>query len=140
MSSASNIPHTQATNNTAVAGSPDSSHRFLLPSPIPTRRDRTYSASERALEGPTYKGVVKTFCRQRGHGFIVEEVTRENMFVHISDVEGEYVPKEGDEVTFKKVLIPPKNEKYQACHVKITHLAPGVSHETWDSPSSSPRS
>lgn len=50
-------------------------------------------------------------------------------------IEGEYVPKEGDEVTYQKCLIPPRNEKYQAIHVKITHLAPGVTHEKWDSPS-----
>lgn len=48
-------------------------------------------------------------------------------------IEGEYVPKAGDEVTYKVILIPPKMEKRQAVHVKITHLAPGVSHEKWDS-------
>lgn len=48
-------------------------------------------------------------------------------------IEGEYVPKTGDEVTYKVILIPPKMEKRQAVHVKITHLAPGVSHEKWDS-------
>lgn len=47
-------------------------------------------------------------------------------------IEGEYVPKAGDEVTYKVILIPPKMEKRQAVHVKITHLAPGVSHEKWD--------
>lgn len=59
--------------------------------------------------------------------------------IHIShivcySIDGEYVPKEGDEVTYKTVLIPPRNEKIQAVHVKITHLKPGVSHEKWDSP------
>ena len=29
-------------------------------------------------------------------------------------VDGEFVPKEGDEVTYKKFLIPPKMEKHQA--------------------------
>ena len=46
------------------------------------------------------------------------------------------MPKEGDEVTYKKILIPPKNEKYQAVHVTIVDLAPGVTHERWeDAPS-----
>lgn len=46
-------------------------------------------------------------------------------------VEGEYVPMEGDEVTYKMCTIPPKNEKLQAVEVVITHLAPGTKHETW---------
>lgn len=46
-------------------------------------------------------------------------------------VEGEYVPMEGDEVTYKMCSIPPKNEKLQAVEVVITHLAPGTKHETW---------
>lgn len=46
-------------------------------------------------------------------------------------VEGEYVPVEGDEVTYKMCSIPPKNEKLQAVEVVITHLAPGTKHETW---------
>ena len=49
-------------------------------------------------------------------------------------VDGEYVPKEGDEVTFRTIVMPPRMEKKQACHVVITHLKPGVSHERWDSP------
>lgn len=54
-------------------------------------------------------------------------------FGYFFSIEGEYVPKPGDEVTYKVILIPPKMEKRQAVHVKITHLAPGVSHEKWDS-------
>lgn len=46
-------------------------------------------------------------------------------------VEGEYVPVEGDEVTYKMCSIPPKHEKLQAVEVVITHLAPGTKHETW---------
>ena len=58
-------------------------------------------------------------------------------------IEGEYVPKEGDDVSFKLCPLPFNPEKVQATHVKITHLAPGVSHETWNaerSPTGSPRS
>nr|XP_038941233.1 calcium-regulated heat stable protein 1 isoform X1 [Rattus norvegicus] len=49
----------------------------------------------------------------------------------VASVEGEYVPVEGDEVTYKMCSIPPKNEKLQAVEVVITHLAPGTKHETW---------
>lgn len=38
---------------------------------------------------------------------------------------------EGDEVTYKVSLVPPKNLKVQAVEVKITHLNPGTKHETW---------
>ena len=53
------------------------------------------------------------------------------------------MPKEGDDVSFKLCPLPFNPEKVQATHVKITHLAPGVSHETWNaerSPTGSPRS
>lgn len=46
-------------------------------------------------------------------------------------IEGEYVPMEGDEVTYKVCPIPPKNQKIQAVDVVITHLNPGTKHETW---------
>ncbi|GFN86280.1 calcium-regulated heat stable protein 1 [Plakobranchus ocellatus] len=106
-------------------------HRPILPE----ERLVVTLRSERAAEGPSFKGVVKSFCRQKGHGFIHPEGDKsEDIFVHISDIEGEWVPLEGDEVTYKQVHIPPKNEKLQAVHVVITHLKPGVHHERWDSP------
>ncbi|XP_056389701.1 calcium-regulated heat-stable protein 1 [Hyla sarda] len=105
--------------------------RHLMPSPLPTRRTRTFSATVRASEGPVYKGVCKSFCRSKGHGFITPEDGGADIFVHISDIEGEYVPVEGDEVTYKVCSIPPKHEKKQAVEVVITHLAPGTKHETW---------
>ncbi|CAL1546196.1 unnamed protein product [Lymnaea stagnalis] len=133
MSSPRDIPQSQAINSAQISDSPG--RKFLIPSPIPTRRTRTKSMSERAAEGPTYKGLVKSFCRQRGHGFIhPEDGKKEDIFVHISDIDGEWVPKEGDQVTYKTVTLPPRNEKLQAVHVVITHLKPGVLHERWDSP------
>ncbi|XP_042162050.1 uncharacterized protein csdc2a isoform X2 [Oncorhynchus tshawytscha] len=50
---------------------------------------------------------------------------------NILRIDGEYVPMEGDEVTYKVCSIPPKNQKIQAMEVVITHLAPGTKHETW---------
>ncbi|TWW69509.1 III subunit RPC8 DNA-directed RNA polymerase [Takifugu flavidus] len=102
-----------------------------LPSPLPTKRTRTYSATVRAHSGPVFKGVCKNFSRSQGHGFIRPSNSGEDIFVHISDIEGEYVPVEGDEVTYKVSRIPPKNLKVQAVEVKITHLNPGTKHETW---------
>ncbi|KAJ6658999.1 hypothetical protein lerEdw1_019636 [Lerista edwardsae] len=102
-----------------------------LPSPLPTKRTRTYSATARASAGPVYKGVCKQFSRSQGHGFITPETGTEDIFVHVSDIEGEYVPVEGDEVTYKICPIPPKNQKFQAVEVVLTHLAPHTKHETW---------
>ncbi|XP_078611695.1 cold shock domain-containing protein C2-like isoform X2 [Branchiostoma floridae x Branchiostoma japonicum] len=84
---------------------------FLLPSPLPTRRTRTRSTSLRASAGPMKRGIVKNFCRQKGHGFIKPHDGSDDIFVHISDIDGEYVLKDGDEVTYKECPIPPKNLK-----------------------------
>lgn len=35
-------------------------------------------------------------------------------------------------MTFKRSLVPPKNEKYAAVHVQIVHQASGIPHEKWD--------
>ncbi|KAG9279279.1 cold shock domain-containing protein C2 [Astyanax mexicanus] len=102
-----------------------------LPSPLPTKRTRTYSATVRATSGPVFKGMCKNFSRSQGHGYITPANGAEDIFVHISDIEGEYVPVEGDEVTYKVCPIPPKNLKFQAVEVIITHLNPGTKHETW---------
>ncbi|XP_026335327.1 cold shock domain-containing protein C2 isoform X1 [Ursus maritimus] len=102
-----------------------------LPSPLPTKRTRTYSATARASAGPVFKGVCKQFSRSQGHGFITPENGSEDIFVHVSDIEGEYVPVEGDEVTYKMCPIPPKNQKFQAVEVVLTQLAPHTPHETW---------
>lgn len=42
------------------------------------------------------------------------------------------MPIAGDEVTYQQCLVPPKNENYQAVHVKITHLKEGEVHHRWD--------
>ncbi|KAL0272036.1 UNVERIFIED_CONTAM: hypothetical protein PYX00_005163 [Menopon gallinae] len=104
---------------------------LTLPSPIITRRTRTESTSARALNNPQETGKVKTFCRSKGHGFITSDRTGEDIFVHISDIEGEYVPLPGDEVQYRLCPIPPKFEKHQAVHVNIINLTPEV-HMKWD--------
>ncbi|XP_067859286.1 calcium-regulated heat-stable protein 1 [Heptranchias perlo] len=111
--------------------SPSPLRGFLIPSPLPTRRTRTVSATARAAEGPVFKGICKCFSRSKGHGFITPADGGPDIFVHISDIEGEYVPMEGDEVSYKVCSIPPKNQKIQAVEVVITHQAPGTRHETW---------
>ncbi len=35
-------------------------------------------------------------------------------------------------MTFKKMLMPPKNEKVMAVHIRLLHLAEGVKHESWE--------
>ncbi|XP_002737496.1 calcium-regulated heat stable protein 1-like isoform X2 [Saccoglossus kowalevskii] len=115
--------------------SPISGREFLLPSPIVTRRTRTFSTSKSASQNPVKKGTVKYFCRHKGHGFITQaEENAEELFVHISDIEGEYIPVVGDQVTYKECLIPPKKTKTQAVEVIITHLAPDVKHHRWEDP------
>lgn len=80
--------------------------------------------------------------KTRGGGELISEGTRDIMFLLLKrerefssgfsfSIEGEYVPAEGDEVTYKVSRIPPKNLKVQAVEVKITHLNPGTKHETW---------
>ncbi|XP_022116923.1 cold shock domain-containing protein CG9705 [Pieris rapae] len=112
--------------------SPNKTNAHLqLPSPIITRRNRTASTSERALENPVETGKIKSFCRERGHGFVTSVRGGEDLFVHISDIEGEYVPLPGDEVMYRLCPIPPKFEKNQAVHVRIVHLT-REKHLKWD--------
>jgi len=111
-----------------------SPHLMLqLPSPITTKRTRTASTSARALENPVVYGVVKSFSRSKGHGFITPKEGGEDIFCHISDIDGEYIPQPGDEVRYRLCAIPPKFEKHQAVHVQISNLTPDVHHK-WEEP------
>jgi len=92
-----------ASGDSTPVGSPGS---FLIPSPVPCKRTRTYSACERIAAGPSFVGEMKSFCREKGHGFILYE--GEKLFCHISDIDGDYIPQAGDKVSFKKAAIPPK--------------------------------
>jgi len=106
---------------------------MLAPSPIVTRRTRTDSTSALALKNPQISGKVKYFCKSKGHGFITPDNGDPDTFVHISDIEGEFVPLPGDQVRYRLCPIPPKLEKFQAVHVEIVNLTPQV-HLKWDSP------
>ncbi|KAK4872490.1 hypothetical protein RN001_014519 [Aquatica leii] len=113
------------------ANKSSSPKQATIPSPLITRRTRTPSMSERALESPELSGTIKSFCREKGHGFITPNTGGADIFVHVSDVEGEFVPLPGDIVKYRLCPIPPKFEKYQAVHVHITNLTPEL-HKKWE--------
>merc|ERR1711993_193341 len=103
---------------------------FLIPSPIPCRRTRTSSQSQMAADSPVQTGTVTEFSRSHGHGFIKPDVDEKLYFLHISDVESEYVLKEGDRVEFRTILMPPKLVERQAVEVKLLKMA-NSKHEKW---------
>jgi len=51
-----------------------------------------------------------------------------SLLSHFS-IEGEFVPKEGDRVTFRTCPLPPKNVEQQAVMVVLTELK--GAHEKW---------
>ncbi|VEN54091.1 unnamed protein product [Callosobruchus maculatus] len=111
---------------------PASPSAYLIPSPLITKRNRTPSLCERILKTKNLYGTIKSFCREKGHGFITPEDGSDELFVHISDIEDEYVPIPGDRVKYQLCPIPPKFEKFQAVHVHIVDLRPEV-HTKWES-------
>jgi len=116
------------------SGSNNSS--LVLPDVIVTKRNRSDSIIGR-IEDDVERGTVKYFCRSRGHGFIVpENDPGQELFMHISDIEGEYVPRKGDTVSYRACPIPPRFEKLQAVHVHIVDFAEGdgVPHRKWENP------
>ncbi|KAJ3660538.1 hypothetical protein Zmor_004981 [Zophobas morio] len=87
---------------------------------------------ERILKTQVLYGEIKSFCREKGHGFVTPEDGSEDIFVHISDIEDEYIPLPGDRVKYQLCPIPPKFEKHQAVHVHIVNLKPEI-HRRWES-------
>ncbi len=54
------------------------------------------------------------------------------MFMHISDIDGEYIPRKGDKVKFRLCPMPPKFDKFQAVHIQIVDFVPEVHHKWVD--------
>lgn len=48
--------------------------------------------------------------------------------MHISDIDGEYIPRKGDKVKFRTCPMPPKFDKFQAVHIQIVDFTPEVHH------------
>lgn len=104
----------------------------LYPDVIVTKRSRTQSVCGRIFEDVD-TGVVKYFCRSRGHGFITPDSGDPELFLHISDVEGAFVPRKGDKVSYRLCPIPPRFDKFQAVHVHILNLT-NEEHHRWETP------
>jgi hypothetical protein len=50
------------------------------------RRERTLSQCERALQSPSFEGVIHEFCREKGHGHIQpKDNPNELIFAHVSE-------------------------------------------------------
>ncbi|CAF3267818.1 unnamed protein product [Rotaria socialis] len=120
-------------SNSSSSASLSSRSGDHLPHPVIPKRERTLSQCERALQSPSYEGVITEFCREKGHGYIQpKDNPSQQIFAHVSDIDDDYVPRVGDSVSFKKMLMPPKNEKTMAVHIKLLHLSEGVKHESWE--------
>uniref|UniRef100_A0A183SWR3 Cold shock domain-containing protein CG9705 n=2 Tax=Schistocephalus solidus TaxID=70667 RepID=A0A183SWR3_SCHSO len=115
----------------SMSGGMDSS-LLSIPSPIPHRRNRTESQCEKAAKADEGEGEILSFCREKGHGF-VQTKDHGPLFVHVSDIEGEVIPKPGDHVKFRMIPLPQNSKKLQAVHVRITDFT-GERHQRWEDP------
>ncbi len=52
------------------------------------------------------------------------------VFMHISDIEGEYIPRKGDKVQYQVCPMPPRFDKPQGVHIKIIDFTPEL-HKKW---------
>jgi cold shock CspA family protein len=101
---------------------------YHLPELIITRRTRTLSMSGR-IENEVNTGTVRFFCRSKGHGFIDPDDACDPFFMHITDIEGEFIPRRGDKVTFRLCPMPPKFQRYQAVCIHITDFTTETHHK-----------
>ena len=51
------------------------------------------------------------------------------VFMHISDIEGEYIPRKGDTVRYRICPMPPQFNKFQAVHIQIVDFTPELHHK-----------
>lgn len=67
------------------------------------------------------KGTVKWFKSDKGFGFITNDETHEDVFVHFSAIEGDgyKVLEEGQKVTFDVEQDPKDSSKTKAVNVKV---------------------
>lgn len=49
----------------------------------------------------------------------------------VDSIDGEYVPHEHDRVEYRRVAVPPKNNKFQAVHVRLVDIDTDT-RETWN--------
>jgi len=132
-------------------GSPGIPGGLMLPDIIITRRTRTHSMNGR-IEEDVHEGTVRFFCRSKGHGFIDDDtvtaiteaknITQNGhstgmnvsipVFMHISDIDGEYIPRKGDRVRYQTCPMPPRFDKPQAVHIQIIDFTPEVHHRWCD--------
>ena len=50
--------------------------------------------------------------------------------MHISDIEGEYIPRKGDRVRYQVCPMPPRFDKPQGVHIEIIDFTP-ENHKKW---------
>ena len=50
--------------------------------------------------------------------------------MHISDIEGEFIPRKGDRVRYQVCPMPPRFDKPQGVHIQIIDFTPEV-HKKW---------
>jgi len=72
-------------------------------------------------EDKMHTGVVKFFNSDKGYGFITDDETKKDIFVHFSsiNVEGYKTLTEGQKVSFEVVEDPKDNTKSKAVNVTI---------------------
>jgi len=124
-------------SDSSLGNSFEESTSFLLESTLMSRRARTSSVCERIQEG-SCTGTVTYFCKSKGHGFIRPDNqdkmdSGDEHFVHVSDIDSQWVPLKGDQVSYRLCPIPPKFEKFQAVNVNISHMV-DLPHKRWDNP------
>merc|ERR1712179_428688 len=107
--------------------------QFVIPHPVPCKRTRTTSISKLAANSPEQFGTIIEFNRGKGHGFVKADNEEQKIFLHISDIEDEYVAHVGDRIRFRTIPMPPRMTQKMAVEVSLVDIDETVNHERWDS-------